>query len=350
MCEVANRTKTEIWFNFPFFTTDDAAKKIVAAFKACTYERVHYELSNEVWNWAFAQAQHNLKLANGNLKFAGAYPKRYGYRAAQLMRIVRDGYGDSKRWSGILGTQVVWPENVTVEGINGANLAARECDCGLVVKDLFSDIAVTGYLGATPQGGWIEEITATSPAVVRIGSHPFSDGQQVRFNVGTHNGTSLGAAVSLHDKAFAIRKIDKDHFSIPIDASEWGAKWTRPKVGAIAYAVDGTLFDAMDKSPTVHPDDKYRYFRELYRDLIMAHIKTEVGWAKNVALAKAVGLGVISTRVEGTHHLAFFRRMPAAEVTCWATAGSSGRQPHRGRTRWQPPTRRTSTFTARRAD
>jgi hypothetical protein len=117
-----------------------------------------FEFSNEMWNpifdayhWNAAQA-HNFVDGSGNPIFPyDDNNKMAGYLAAHVMKTVRDVYGGSggrSNWRGNLATwwgQSGWTNNL-VSGITYylANYAPAS---GLVLTDLFNDVATTGYYG-----------------------------------------------------------------------------------------------------------------------------------------------------------------------------------------------------------
>jgi hypothetical protein len=117
-----------------------------------------FEFSNEMWNpifdafaWNAAQA-HSFVDGSGNPIFPqDDNNKLAGYLAAHVMKTVRDIYGGSSgrtNWRGNLATWwgvSGWTNNL-VSGVSYylANYAPAS---GLVLTDLFNDVATTGYYG-----------------------------------------------------------------------------------------------------------------------------------------------------------------------------------------------------------
>jgi hypothetical protein len=98
MVALANETRADPWFTLPH----DATDAYIRAFTR--YVRDHldpgltarFELSNEVWNWMFPQAQHAQSEAQRlwGADVEGGWMQWYGMRAAQMARIVADVFGD----------------------------------------------------------------------------------------------------------------------------------------------------------------------------------------------------------------------------------------------------------------
>lgn len=114
MVALANETRADPWFTLPH----DATNAYIRAFTR--YVRDHldpgltarFELSNEVWNWMFPQAQHAQSEAQRlwGADVEGGWMQWYGMRAAQMARIVADVFGDDTgtRALNVFSTQSGW--------------------------------------------------------------------------------------------------------------------------------------------------------------------------------------------------------------------------------------------------
>ena len=111
---LANEIGADPWFNMPFHADDNYIRQ----FSEYVYDNLdagliaHVELSNEVWNWAFQQAQdsHQMAISLWNLdpNDAGAgWVNFYGKRASEVMQIWTDVFADESdsRLKRIAGTQ-----------------------------------------------------------------------------------------------------------------------------------------------------------------------------------------------------------------------------------------------------
>lgn len=114
MVDLANTVRADPWFNIPHLATDDYIRQLA------TYVRDHldpglvarFELSNEVWNWGFGQAQHAQAQAEAlwGSDVEGGWMQWYGMRAAQMAGIVADVFGaeTGSRALNVIATQSGW--------------------------------------------------------------------------------------------------------------------------------------------------------------------------------------------------------------------------------------------------
>ncbi len=111
---LANEIGSDPWFNMPFHADDNFIKK----FAEYVYDNLdqklvaHVELSNEVWNWAFQQAQdsHQMAISLWTLdpnNTGGGWVNYYGKRASEVMKIWTDVFANetTTRLKRIAGTQ-----------------------------------------------------------------------------------------------------------------------------------------------------------------------------------------------------------------------------------------------------
>jgi len=115
---LANEIGADPWFNIPFHADDNFVRTMAQYVQENLDPKLHahVELSNEVWNWSFQQAQdaHKLAIAKWNLdpNNAGAgWVNYYGMRASQVMKIWTEVFGNEteSRLVRVAGTQTVNP-------------------------------------------------------------------------------------------------------------------------------------------------------------------------------------------------------------------------------------------------
>lgn len=113
MVELANQTGTDPWFTLPHLASDEYIHEFA------TYLRdnldpdlkAHFELSNEVWNWQFEQAQWAHTQGRGLWPDNGsAWVEYYAGRASHMAQIVDQVFGDDAdlRVVNVLSTQTGW--------------------------------------------------------------------------------------------------------------------------------------------------------------------------------------------------------------------------------------------------
>jgi len=149
MLQLANDTGAEPWFTLPHLADDE----YVARFALMVHDglradlRGWFELSNEIWNWSFAQADWAEQAAQSRWNRDWAWVQYAAVRAAEVMRIVDDVYADAPdRRVRVLGLFTGWL------GLEHDMLEAPD----FVAEDpshrpphqFFDAIAVTGYFSA----------------------------------------------------------------------------------------------------------------------------------------------------------------------------------------------------------
>ena len=123
MLALANRVQANPWFNMPIQVTDEYMSEFARMVKDQLNPnlRVYVELSNEVWNWQFQQAQYALQ--QGKARWgedkSDAYMQWYGMRAWQMSDLWKRAFGNQRdRIVSMIGTQTVW---------RGLETAALDC-------------------------------------------------------------------------------------------------------------------------------------------------------------------------------------------------------------------------------
>lgn len=216
----------------------------------------------------------------------GARNAKYaGYRAAMMMKIVRDTYADTTRWRGGLATQTVNPSWTSglLTGVNYWLSNILTPANSLAVKDLFQSLFVTGYFGDVPTGVGITNITNANPGVVTAPSHGYSTGQQKRLFIAQ-------GMTQLDNQNVTVTKIDNNTFSIGVDTTGYTA-WAS---NGANYAVDSKIFNMMDQSaanfasdPMTYPT-KYTYFsQQLAQSLLTGTCSFGYNTGVSVAALKA---------------------------------------------------------------
>lgn len=147
MIALANRLQADPWFNMPHQATDEYITNFAQLVKTELDPKLtaYVELSNEVWNWMFAQAQYALK--QGKARWGedkgDAFMQWYGMRTAQMSDIWNQVFADQRsRIRTIISTQTAW------EGLETSAL-----DCSLWVAEgqkpcyqhSLDAYAITGY-------------------------------------------------------------------------------------------------------------------------------------------------------------------------------------------------------------
>jgi|GEM_PF-1824254 len=93
---LSNLTGKDAWINVPYGASQDYIQKLAALFKTNLNPGInlYVELSNEVWNWQFAQAQFNNALAGQDAE-ANSYFLKYAKQSSMVASIFRDVYGQA---------------------------------------------------------------------------------------------------------------------------------------------------------------------------------------------------------------------------------------------------------------
>ncbi|WP_299937904.1 calcium-binding protein [uncultured Pelagimonas sp.] len=148
MLRLANHVGADPWFTLPHMADDDYVRQFAETVKAGLDPRlkVHVEYSNEVWNHIFPQAVWARNQATDLWGESDTgWMQFYGLRAAQVMNIWSDVYGDAgkDRLVRVVGTHTGWPG--LEEDILRAPLAFLQL--GAFPQDSFDAYAVTGYFG-----------------------------------------------------------------------------------------------------------------------------------------------------------------------------------------------------------
>ncbi len=164
MVRLANVIGADPWFNMPHRADDAYVRQFAEVVRRDLDPRlrVYVEYSNEVWNQIFPQAGWAREQAEALWGSSDmGWMQFYGLRAAQMMDIWSEAYGDgSDRLVRVVATHTGWPG--MEEQILKAPLAFLKL--GRMPLESFDAYAVTGYFGyemggqemARRMDGWLE--------------------------------------------------------------------------------------------------------------------------------------------------------------------------------------------------
>ncbi|MCA0995302.1 calcium-binding protein [Alloyangia pacifica] len=162
MIELANEIGADPWFTLPHMADDDYVRRFAELVKARLDPRLkaYVEYSNEVWNFVFPQAHWAAQQAEARWgRSESGWIQFYGLRAAQVMDIWSEVYGDEAkdRLVRVVSTHTGWPG--LEEQILTAPLAYLAL--GHQPAESFDAYAVTGYfgyeLGGEEMAGQVED-------------------------------------------------------------------------------------------------------------------------------------------------------------------------------------------------
>jgi hypothetical protein len=256
ICKLANASGCKVHVCLPAKAPDQFVTDFAAFIKASTKVEVAYEFSNECWNFQFKQTAYCLDQGNAIWPGNGMrYNMWYGYRATQIMQIIRNIYNDPGRWHGCLCTQTasIGPLQQTLQGITHALRSAPP----LKISDLFKSVYGTGYFGDQVRCVPIAMISNTRPAFVQAKGHGYKNGQRIKVFV-------QKGMVELNGSYATVANVTSDSFELQgVDATSYS-----PFVAANNYALPASIYEMMDKSsakfsadPRTYPN-KYTYFNQ----------------------------------------------------------------------------------------
>ena len=150
MVALANATGTEPWFNIPWHADATYIREFATYVRDNLNPdlRAHIELSNEVWNWMFEQAQDAAQAAQERFgqDLGDGWVQEYGARSAEMARILDQVYaGSEDQLVKVISTHTYWPglENSV---LNAPNWQAQgQANAAPYLS--FDTYAITGYFG-----------------------------------------------------------------------------------------------------------------------------------------------------------------------------------------------------------
>ncbi|MGW1422682.1 hypothetical protein ACWAT4_21510 [Bradyrhizobium manausense] len=306
ICEIANRTGCAIHVCIPHMATDSFVTSFATYFKNNTSVEVSYEYTNEHWNSSLVGgAAYNYCVAQANAMpgnpFSGDGSKWYGYRASQIMKIIRDVYNDATRWRGVLASQTANISITTsaIAGVNYWRVNVLSPANSLPVNALFKNLNITGYFGQVISCRQITGVTKANPAVVTCNGHGFTNGQRLKLFMDTGMPELNGVFVTVANattNTFELSGVNSTAYT------------TFTTGNGNSYAVDAGLFDLMDTSnsnfisnPGTYPT-KYSYFNTVMKQLFLTGsaagltlsgslaLNRDTWWPQHLAVAQANGL------------------------------------------------------------
>jgi hypothetical protein len=174
---------TRVHVNIPEIANDACVTAMATALKTAlngTGIVAQYEYENEPWNQGFSALGYNI--TQGNALF-GSDPDGsnfYGYRASQIMFIIRGVYSNRALWRGVLGTQTVTP-SYTTGCFAGFDRWKAATSSSLSTFDLFDAVVVAGYFGDAVTTAPTSGATNANPAVISAPYHPYQTGDVIKF-------------------------------------------------------------------------------------------------------------------------------------------------------------------------
>lgn len=109
MVALANKVNINPWFNLPVNATDEYVRNFASYVRDNLKPglQAYVELSNEVWNWGFPQAQYAKQ--QGEARGIN-WQQWYGQRTAEMSKIWKDTFGSQvDRTKTVMGIQTGWP-------------------------------------------------------------------------------------------------------------------------------------------------------------------------------------------------------------------------------------------------
>lgn len=261
IAELGNLTGCELHVCIPHQATNTCVTAMAAYFRdnLHTGRIIHFEYSNECWNSQFAQTSYcNTQgvalFASGNAFSDGR--KWFGFRNAQIMKLVRDAFADRTRWRGAIGAWTV-STSTSDKIIEGINYWRTSTSSPLALTDLFDSLHITGYFGGVQGSRGITSITRANPGVVTTSAnHDLATGQKVRFSFyNDHAGNSDGME-QLDGVEATVTVLSSTTFSIGINTSAYTALRATP---LNAFCTDARLFLLMDQSEANHTANATTY-------------------------------------------------------------------------------------------
>lgn len=280
ICDLANATGCKIHVCVPVRATDQFVSAFASYIKEHTKTEVTYEFSNECWHFGFTQASYCQTQGTGIWPNDSArFLKWYGFRASQIMKIVRDVYGDATRWRGILNTQTVNADPLK-QMLMGVDQWRKSGNSGVAVNQLFKTVCVTGYFGDTQYSRPISSISKSNPAVVYSPGHGYKEGDRLKIFIQkgmTQLDNTVVTIANVTSNSYELAGVNSVAYSAFADGNN--------------YSVKALIFDIMDKSrslnlsnPTKY-SDQYTYFNQQLAQSFLTGTCSE-GFTTDESIAK----------------------------------------------------------------
>ncbi len=178
-----------------------------------------------------------------------AHDHYYGYRAAEVMKLVRDVYGVSPGtlWRGFINTNSNGNAHITVQL---PSAIARATALGLGITDLFSVVGTAPYMsGQVLPSKTITAITQANPVQITAASHGYPNGRRVKVFVNsgmTQLDGQFGTVANATTNTFELTGINSSGYTAFTGSDT-------------AYAANGEMWDLMDDSEALNISDPTNY-------------------------------------------------------------------------------------------
>jgi hypothetical protein len=153
MCDLANTIGADPWFTIPIKASDDFIRQFAARVRDNLNPglKAYFELSNEIWNGGFGQAQYCEQMGvsmglDSNAFYARMY--YYSMRAVEMFQLVEETFGGTDRIVRTIGSQAA---NYGVSDLALSYQNAYEHTDALAIAPYFG-----GYLGESQNEGWVQ--------------------------------------------------------------------------------------------------------------------------------------------------------------------------------------------------
>ena len=286
MVALANELQADPWFTLPHLATDGYIRAFAEAVHATLDPglRAHVELSNEVWNWQFAQARWAEELGQARWGRESAWVQAYAMRATQMAGIWTEVFGDDApaRLVRVIGVQTGWLG--LEDDILHAPLWQAEDPPGPAPYTRFDAYAVTGYFGGWLAGQdhsrvlrrWLR--ASRVAAVARADAEGLSGDARTAFMARHRFDAAVArAVVALRGEETArndtlvhtLGTVLRHHAQV---AEEHGLQLVMYEGGTHVVATTGPLRDDAEVTAFLHQLNYSEGMAGLYRDLM-------AGWA-----------------------------------------------------------------------
>lgn len=252
IASLCNRNGRRPHICIPHQATDACVQSIAQFFKDNLNPGIKplYEYSNECWNNQFTQ--YTYCTDQGNLIWPGDNArvyKFYGYRSAQVMKIIRDVYNDRTRWEGCWATQTAFT-GIMDHHETGFNKWRSDTGSSLTNADLFDAIYVTGYFGDVwPAQANITAITKANPGVVTRAGHGYVNGDRLKIFAGsgmTQLNNTYVTVANATTNTYELQGIDTTGFGDHVQSDR-------------TFTTRARLFELLDESAARNGSDPVTY-------------------------------------------------------------------------------------------
>lgn len=281
MVALANELRADPWFTLPHLAEDELVRLYAETVRDGLAEGLvaHVELSNEVWNWQFAQAKWAETQGKAFWGREATWVQFYAMRAAEVMAIWSEAFGDQAeaRLVRIAGTQT------SIEGLDRTILTVPlVTEEGLPPPhESFDALAVTGYvaalLGAEEKRAlvtaWLDESRLTAEAAATaeglegeahaefVARHRFDHAVEIaarELRDGSVSGSDADTLAALSGRVWPYHAAVAQEFGLKLMMYEGGTH-------VVGY---GAAVDDAELTAFFHHLNYSEAMGDLYRDLM----------------------------------------------------------------------------------